>query len=260
MHFDDRVRAALAAGALATLTGAALPGSGAALACERQPAIEGLAWSVCAGGSVWIVETTRPIDLFVSHRRVPTLRQRLARSPRAALLVNGSYHDGNYARPVFDGLLRIGERTIAPAKVADRQLTHLLSIDRSGRLAAILPATAAGMAALAPDSNAVQTGPAILQDGAIATAAIRGSLNGIDAYKRTAIGRTRAGETVIVIARTPWTLTDLGSFVAATDDYAGRGLTLVNLDGGPSTAIHSAIVPPLSYGADKVTPVGLAVR
>jgi hypothetical protein len=229
-------------------------------ACQQRARVEGLVWTECANGSVWIIETTRKLGLFHSSRGVPTLRKRLAGRPGALLLVNGSYHNGDYARPRFEGLLRVGVRAVGAPKVDDLQLTHILSIDRSGRIASIQPASAITFAGLPHDRDHVQSGPLILDKGVVALGPISRSLNGSDAYKRTAIGRTREGETVIVVAKTPRSLADLGQLVAQANSLEERGLTLVNLDGGPSTGIHSDVVPKLSYGADKVTPVGFAVE
>ena len=105
-----------------------------------------------------------------------------------------------------------------------------------------------------------QSGPAILVGGTTARAEIAASVNGSDRYKRTAIGRTASGESVIVIARTPRTLVDLGEAVRNINGYRERGLTLVNLDGGPSTAIHAPDADGPSYGADKLTPIVIAVE
>jgi exopolysaccharide biosynthesis protein len=209
---------------------------------------------------LWIIETRRELRAFHSSRDVPTLRKRLASAPGAVLLVNGGYHDGDYARPRVEGLLRIGNRTFGALKPADLQLTHVLSIDSNGSIAEIEPASTTSLAARAADQDQIQSGPLILDAGSVAINAITRSVNGADPYKRTAIGRTRAGDTIIVVARTPHALTELARIVAGTNRYAERGLTLVNLDGGPSTGIHSETVPQLSYGADKVTPVGFAIE
>lgn len=221
---------------------------------------DGIVWRDCAGGSVWIIETRRPLALFHATRGVPTLREHVAESPEAIVAVNGSYHDGNYARPVFEGLLEADGVTLGTLRADDRQLTHVMSIDPEGRITTILSSSEAPAARPVASRYRVQSGPLILNDGALSAATIAGSVNGVDAYKRTAIGRTRAGETVIVVAKTPRTLADLGRLVLRIEGFADRGLTLLNLDGGPSTAIHSLALPGVSYGADKVTPVGFAIR
>jgi uncharacterized protein YigE (DUF2233 family) len=233
-------------------------------ACQRTN-VAAFVWSQCAGGTVWIVETTRPLAPFHFEGTVPPLRQHATTvANEFALVFNGAYHDGNYAKAKLEGLHVFDGKKLSELKLEDRQLTHVLSIDRSGRIDSIREATYELQATLNADtsrlSTHIQSGPLILDNGKLAKPFIEGSLNGNDAYKRTAIGVTRAGETVIVIAKTPRTLADLASIVLATNDYAKRGLTLLNLDGGPSTAIHSADVRGLSYGADKITPVGFGVR
>jgi uncharacterized protein YigE (DUF2233 family) len=220
----------------------------------------GLSWTVCDHGAIWIVETTRPISLFWTLSNVPTLRRRAANSPNYSLFVNGGYHDGDYANPKAEGLMIIDGQQIGQFRANDRQLTHVISLNAAGSITAISAAVPELEGKLNPNSSHLQTGPIIIQDGEIKNDFIVNSLNGNDAYKRTAIGRTANGETVIVIAKTPYTLTNLALAILRTNNYRERRLTLVNLDGGPSTAIHSANFPQLSYGADKLTPTGFAVR
>ena len=219
-----------------------------------------LRWSECAGGDLWVIETLRPIEPFFSATDVPTLRARAQRSPGRSLLVNGGYHDGHYAEPRLEGLLSLRGKTAGELKAGDLQLTHVMSIDAAGRIASFRAAEAGIAARLETNHSHVQSGPLILDEGKIAVAAIERSVNGKDPYKRTAIGRTAAGETIIVVAKTPQTLANLARLVLRINDYDRRRLTLLNLDGGPSTAIHSNQSPRLSYGADKITPVGFALR
>jgi uncharacterized protein YigE (DUF2233 family) len=227
-------------------------------ACWRTNAAA-FTWSQCAGGTVWIVETVRPLVPFHIEGTVPSLRQKAASSTEFSLVFNGAYHDGNYAKATLEGLFFVDGKTKSDLKPNDRQLTHVFSLDRNGRLAAVREASEALNEKLDATGAHIQSGPLMLDDGKLATRFIEGSLNGSDAYKRTALGRTRAGETVIVIAKTPRTLPELAKIVLSANDYASRGLTLINLDGGPSTAIHTNAVRGLSYGADKITPVGFGL-
>lgn len=217
-----------------------------------------ITWHACEKDTLWIIETRRPITLFWSPTAVPTLRERAAAAPDTIVMVNGGYHDGNYAQPHIEGLFVMDGTDISPLKPADPQLTHVLSINRAGSIDAVEK-----ISALSPRQTGYtyfQSGPLITDRGRIEFLSIKGSLNGNDPYKRTAIGRTRTGETVIVIAKTPRTLRNLARSVLRINSYKKRQLTLLNLDGGPSTAIHAHRIPALSYGADKVTPVGISVR
>ena len=249
---------------------ATIPTATSAAGTCRQTMTTALIWRDCAERGVWIVETRRSLTAFFAPAPVPTLRARMAVSPgpatqarqpaaMPALLVNAGYHDGNYADARPEGLLVIDGTVIAALKPGDRQLTHVLSIDVAGTITAIRPAIAGAVQAPGAGMTQVQSGPLITEDGQPTLRWIAGSLNGTDAYKRTAIGRTRDGATVIVIARMPCSLPALARIVLAAGRYRARGLTLLNLDGGPSTAIHADIPSGLSYGADKVTPVGFAV-
>ncbi len=226
------------------------------IACKRvaTPLVQ---WSRCANDSLWVLETQRPLEILFAPTAVRTLRRWAERRPDVTLLLNGGYHDGDYAEPTMAGLLELDGKVVSALKPGDTQLSRVFSLDGSGRLVGVEPADARQPTSVAAR---MQTGPAILLDGQLAAKEITASANGRDPYKRTAIGRTRDGTTVIVVARTPRTLAELGTMLRRINAYRRRKLTLINLDGGPSTAIHSPDVPALSYGADKVTPILIAVR
>jgi uncharacterized protein YigE (DUF2233 family) len=230
----------------------------------KQTSVPAFVWSQCAGGTVWIVETTRPLASFHFEGIVPPLKQYAIASREFSVVFNGAYHDGNYANAKLEGLYVIDGKRLSELKTNDKQLTHVLSIDRDGKVVAIREANSQVEVDLQSNTllaaTNIQSGPLILEESKLATRFIVNSLNGNDAYKRTALGVTRTGETVIVIAKTPRTLADLAKIVLTANDYAKRGLTLLNLDGGPSTAIHSIDIRELSYGADKITPVGFGIR
>jgi Phosphodiester glycosidase len=226
----------------------------------KHTRIDALTWSRCAGDTVWIIETTRPLASWVIEGAVPTLRQHASASAEYSLMFNAGYHDGNYANAKLEGLHRFNGIVANAIKRDDPQLTHVLTINRAGRIASIRAAKAERALDDSLNATAIQSGPLILDQGRIARNFIRKSLNGSDAYKRTALGVTRRGETVIVIATAPYTLFELANIVLRINGYARRGLTLLNFDGGPSTAIHSVEIHELTYGADKVTPVAFGLR
>lgn len=232
--------------------------SSSALSCVSTVSAA-VQWTRCSNDTLWIIETSRPITVAFSPKAAPTLRKRFHATPNALLLINGSYHDGAYDQPTMVGLLELGNRILSPFKPKDLQLSRVLAIDPAGRIASIRALSDEVGPNRTPTSARLQSGPAILVDGRLVGDEIAASLNGNDAYKRTAIGRTDNGETVIVISKTPRKLLELGALVLRMNDYRKRKLTLINLDGGPSTAIYSEAIRGMSYGADKVTPIVILV-
>jgi uncharacterized protein YigE (DUF2233 family) len=219
----------------------------------------------CDEDRLWVVETTRPIVARYYSSKSPTLRQLSTREPSIALWVNASYHDGDYASARLEGLFVVHGKQIAPLKPGDAQLSHIVNISSQGRIIAVEEAPNANSSITSPPSSKrgdtrIQTGPLILDRGEIASQFIAASLNGADAYKRTAIGVTAGGATVFVVARTPRSLDQLARAVLDVSNYRERKLSLVNLDGGPSTALHSTEQRGLSYQADKLTPVMFGVQ
>jgi uncharacterized protein YigE (DUF2233 family) len=216
----------------------------------------------CDHDRLWIIETRKLLVPIYHAVNALTLRQLgLARGGEFVLLVNGSYHDGDYANAQHEGLFVVNGKAHAPLKALDKQLSHVVNINEAGAIVAITPAEENSTPANRwKDGTHIQTGPLVVDAGHIATAFIDAAINGKDRYKRSALGVTSDGATIIVIAKTPRTLHDLANAVLNVNHYRRRKLTLVNLDGGPSTALHSTEQPQLSYGADKVTPIVFGVR
>jgi Phosphodiester glycosidase len=212
----------------------------------------------CVDRGLTVVETQRSLELIYHAVAPPTPRQLAAAG--WAVVVNGSYHDGDYANAMLEGQFTVRGKHWGVARPDDRQLSHVVAFDTQGRIESIAPADAAALARATAAAASVQTGPLITENGRWVEAYARQSLNGVDAYKRSAVGRTGEGASVIVIARQPRTLEALARDVLALRRYAQRGLTLVNLDGGPSTALALARWPQWHYQPDKLTPVAIGVR
>jgi uncharacterized protein YigE (DUF2233 family) len=214
----------------------------------------------CEENSVWIVETRRAIVPFYYAVNPMTLRQLGIARTDMAMLMNGSYHDGDYANARLEGLFAANGKQYAALKPLDNQLSHVISITESGAVSAIQRADEAFATNARIDTGThIQTGPLLTQNGLLTKEFIDAAINGKDRYKRTAVGVTADGTIVFVIAKTPRSLLDLANVVLDKNDYRVRKLTLVNLDGGPSTAIYSTEQPSLSYQPDKVTPIVLGI-
>ena len=212
----------------------------------------------CRASGITLIETRRPLKLIYHPVAPPTPRQLVAAG--WAVVVNGSYHDGDYANARLDGQFTIHGKRWGEARPGDKQLSHVLTLDAQGLIDAIAAADELALARAAGAAASMQTGPLITLDGAWVAEYATASLNGNQAYKRSAIGRTADGTGVIVIARRPLTLEALAREVLALRRFAQRGLTLVNLDGGLSTALAVRRTPALNYQPDKFTPVAIGVR
>jgi uncharacterized protein YigE (DUF2233 family) len=215
----------------------------------------------CLADRLWVIETRRALRPIYHPVNALTLRQLATADPNLALLVNGSYHDGDYGNAKLEGLFVVDGKSYAPLKSLDAQLSHVISFSDAGRISTISLADQN-----APDAvrwtvgTHIQSGPLIIDSGRIATAFIDASINGHDRYKRTALGVTSDGATVIVIAKTPMSLREFASSVLTINRLLERRLTLLNFDGGPSSTLHSNEQRALSYQADKMTPIAFAIR
>jgi uncharacterized protein YigE (DUF2233 family) len=210
----------------------------------------------CDQDRLWVIETRRPLVPIYHAVNPLTLRQLGNAHKQFALLVNGSYHDGNYANAKLEGLFVVNGKPYAPIKSLDKQLSHVVSFSSTGMIASVALADE-NLSTISKwqSGTHIQTGPLITESGIAASGFIDAAINGKDRYKRTAIGVTADSATVIVVAKTPRSLHELASAVLAINRYRERKLTLVNFDGGPSTALHSNEQSGLSYQADKLTPI-----
>jgi uncharacterized protein YigE (DUF2233 family) len=208
-----------------------------------------------------IIESRAGVTL-IYHPVSPFTINELANSNTAfKAVINGSYHDGEYDNAMPIGLFQVRGKKYADFLHNDMQLTHTVTFDETGKISTIDEVdTLAKKASLKPNYSYMQTGPLILNNGAIAMNFIQGSLNGMDAYKRSAIGRLNDATIVTVIATRSITLPQLAERLLRINNYAQRGLTLVNLDGGYSTASASTTLPRARYQPDKVTPIAIGLN
>lgn len=135
-------------------------------------------------------------------------------------------------------------RQVAPVK-QDRQLSHVVGYDpRSGLMRF--------QAVEAFDSAAVrfpiefQTGPMVVERNRIATRSIDASINGNAPYRRTMLGYTDEDRAIyFIVTRQDATLASVAAALLGMPAFRGKTLTVVNLDGGASTALHSRNHPEL---------------
>lgn len=176
------------------------------------------------------------------------------------LSFNASYYRGSYVNAEHAGLLQLKGDLIEDL-VLDKQLTHIVVYDHQTDRFKFLPAANFDQEAyITEDYTLFQTGPLVLENNQVQIDLIDNSTNGTGKYLRTLLGYTDKGDTFVVATKVNFTLTDIANELLKLELFKGEKLTLVNLDGGASTAIYSKDHTKFSFGESKRLPLIIGVR
>jgi hypothetical protein len=105
----------------------------------------------------------------------------------------------------------------------------------------------------------MQTGPQIVLNDVIDTASINASINGNFPHVRTAFASVNGTELYVIAGINSVTLGELGRELL-TSGIFGKGLSVINFDGGPSTILYVKNHPEYSYNQTRTMPLSLGVR
>jgi hypothetical protein len=145
--------------------------------------------------------------------------------------------------------------------VPDKQLTHVVIYDEKADSLDFV-ATGDFVEKNYKDKKYTlfQTGPVLIRDGVVQVAQIKSSLNGEGRFLRTVLGITGTGEKFVLITRVNFTLLDLANMINAFPVFKDKPLTVINLDGGTSTAMYSKELEQFNYRESSRLPVVIGVK
>ncbi len=194
---------------------------------------------------------------FIYIGQKPGTVSQIAKQKNYRLLINASFFDGDREQATHAGWLKIFGAQLAPLKI-DRQLSHVVKYQ---------PADArfefTDYQNFKPDTatNSIefQTGPLIIENNLIAENYIRTSINGMGKYRRTLLGTTDDGKMYFIIVRSQIALDELAQFLLTVSAFAGKNLSVINLDGGPSVALYVKKYPQFNYNTSARLPLLLGV-
>ena len=178
-----------------------------------------------------------------------------ARRNNYRFVVNGSYFHPDRTHA---GFLSIDGRLYSEA-MSDIQLTHVVTCDRNDGSIEFLPA---GHFTPQPREGLVefQTGPLVIGNDSLCSAAITRSINGQGSYRRTLLAAIDMKHLYLIVVRSPVSLGKLGEFLLRTTVFSGGRLDVVNLDGGSSVALWSRNFSSINFNANARLPILLGVR
>ena len=164
------------------------------------------------------------------------------------IMTNGGFflEDNQYA-----GALVIDSKIISQPAPLDKQLSHVVTYDPTSNSYEFIPTTKFNIN-LGYDL-AFQTGPLMILDNVRQDAYISNSVNGSGEYLRTFFGVTTEGEVISGISTKKITLELLSDYLLET--FKEKQITVINLDGGSSTALFLGESNAKNYGQFKILPV-----
>ena len=202
------------------------------------------------GGEV--VRFSAPFSFYFFSKNPPSLEKI---GEKHALVMNASFFGGDRQNAIHAGFLKKNGRQISPVW-DDPQLTHIFHYNPKNLTAKISP-----VESFQSDKNfplEFQTGPLVLNRGKLDEISIQKSKNGRGKYRRTLLGFDDEKNFFFIIVKKPVALDDLGKFFSTKKVF--QNATIINLDGGPSTAIFSRDFPEINFRERQKMPFVLAVK
>jgi hypothetical protein len=191
------------------------------------------------------------LEIFYDPKNSKTLKT-LAAEANYDYLINGGFFTQTltYAGGlIIDGEI---ENNLAPL---DKQLSHMF--------------INAGNYGVVETSNynlqsnhplAFQTGPLIINQDIVQDKFINAALNGTGDYIRSFLGYTNSGKLLFGITKKRMSLFELAEKLLKNPDLQSENITIINLDGGTSTALFSKDQSKINYGEFKTLPILLGFR
>ena len=78
----------------------------------------------------------------------------------------------------------------------------------------------------------------IIKNNEIQQNVISESINGLGEYKRTLLGYTNSGKSFFIVTTKQFSLQDLAKKILNSKVMKGETISVINLDGGPSTWLY----------------------
>lgn len=181
---------------------------------------------------------SKPLNFFFTESEAQSVREQALQS-NLELAINGTYYIGSYVNATHSGLLQIRGDFLSDF-VPNVQLTHTIVYNHANDSIEFVRARDLGDSLyFSSNHTLLQTGPLLIVNNQIQHEFINGSLNGGQESLRTVLGYTSDGEVFFAISRTGVTLTAFSEQLLQNQVLRGKQITVINLDGGASTAMFS---------------------
>ncbi|MDP4176202.1 MAG: phosphodiester glycosidase family protein [Bacteroidota bacterium] len=203
-----------------------------------------------------IVSIPDSIHFVYSPKNNKTFLQ-IAKDMNFRYMVNATYYSGYSRDASHVGWLWI-YGTLYENVAEDKQLTHIVSINRLSKKISYTYYKDF-KSELDKDCLEFQTGPLIVENNKLAENYINSSINGLRKAPRTMLASLDNKQMFFIISESSMDLITLGNYIMKLSVFYGKRLDVVNLDGGPSTALYSKNYSKLNYNEDAVLPFHLGI-
>lgn len=201
--------------------------------------------------AITIVKISPPIEYLVFSKNPPTI-QEVSEQYDYKYIINASYFESDLQHA---GWLKIKGKLYSEIK-SDKQLTHIVVIKDKMQVFSVKDFKPSD------DNTSIefQTGPLVIQHNQIMLENINQTINGKRNNKRTLLGFTEDGFYYFIITRNRIKLFDLAEILLKEAVFQNKDLTVVNLDGGSSTALYYGEGSSINYRVYKKLPYLLVVK
>lgn len=193
------------------------------------------------------------INVFKSPDSKLYTPKKLALENNNQVVINGGYFTETKA---YIGLLWDGQTRFAPLSASNPQATHVAHFNKNSKLLDFISSSEFTNSDFQDNSDHIyfQTGPIIIDRNEVQNTFIDRSLNGNQSSLRSFIGFTESGKIFVGTTSQGYDLRSLGKMLITKDFFEGEVISVINLDGGSSTALYSAENPEISFRDFKELP------
>ncbi len=198
------------------------------------------------------------IDFYYQVDEKKTLKE-LGNANNLIFATNGGYFTEDYSHA---GLLMINNTIEVPIARLDKQVTHIVTIDSDANTIDFAEAKIFDPQKYINNDNfiAFQTGPLIIQNNIVQNTYIDSSPNGTGSYLRTVLGITKSGKRFFATVTIPNDLKSIAKKLLELPLFKDEIISVVNLDGGSSTAMFSSENNDFNFRTYKQLPIILGVK
>jgi len=219
-------------------------------------------WEICstANPDILLYTTTTPFEYIYTQKPTESMGQVLTENGYS-FGVNAGYFKGTYSNATPTGLLQIRD-TQYSQQSADAQITTFVVLDYEDNSLEFIPNADFNPSNYSSENfTFFQTGPMIIEDSVIINDKITASLNGNGCFYRTFLGYIPEDKLFIYgISTQKVTINQVAEELMDRPEFQGKDFTIVNLDGGPSTAMFSTMSSDQNFNTQKELPLILGVK
>lgn len=143
----------------------------------------------------------------------------------------------------------------------DRQLSHMVVLDTSVGYIDFPSLDLWDSSMTSKTSLEFQSGPLVIDANTVDTLSINASINGKSLHLRTFLAYTDEGNMkYFIISRRAGSLAKIAEQLLTLPIFEEKKLSVMNLDGGSSTALYSQKHPGLNFNENHPLPIMLGIK